>query len=163
MKKIILLSILLFVGCAHQYPQAEFYIGMSEKEFLMKNNLNLSSEVYYNHIRKRNFIYQRGDGKRLGSIPLKVLSDNEVMYTEYSNLSRFSPYYYVFINDSLVLVSKGLFNLSSRKPIDYDKYATSPELKEPKEPQEPKEGVMPTVPDVKIPVQPTPPETEEEK
>ena len=37
------------------------------------------------------------------------------------------------------------------------------ELKEPKEPQEPEEGVMPTVPDVKIPVQPTPPETEEDE
>ena len=35
------------------------------------------------------------------------------------------------------------------------------ELKEPKEPQEPEEGAMPTVPDVKIPVQPTPPKTEE--
>ena len=37
------------------------------------------------------------------------------------------------------------------------------ELKEPKEPQEPEEGGMPTVPDVKIPVQPTPPETEEDE
>ena len=162
MKKLLLLSILLIVGCAHQYPQAEFYIGMSEKEFLMKNNLNLSSEVYYNHIRKRNFIYQRSDGNRLGSIPFKTLSDNEVMYTEWSTLSRFYPYYYVFINDSLILVSKGLFNFASSKPIDYDKYATPPELKEPKEPQEPKEGVMPTVPDVKIPVQPIPSETEED-
>ena len=40
---------------------------------------------------------------------------------------------------------------------------TSPELKEPKEPIEPEEGVMPTVPDVKILVQPTPPETEEDE
>ena len=40
---------------------------------------------------------------------------------------------------------------------------TSPELKELKEPIEPEEGVMPTVPDVKIPVQPTPPETEEDE
>ena len=38
----------------------------------------------------------------------------------------------------------------------------STELKEPNEPIEPEEGVMPTVPDVKIPVQPTPPETEED-
>ena len=128
MKKLLLIA-LLIVGCAPK-TQAEFYIGMSEKEFLMKNNLNLSSEVYYNHIRKRNFIYQRGDGNRLGSIPFKTLSDNEVMYTEWSTLSRFYPYYYVFINDSLVLVSKGLFNFASSKPIDYDKYATPPETKE---------------------------------
>ena len=36
------------------------------------------------------------------------------------------------------------------------------ELKEPIEPLEPEEGVMPTVPNVKIPVQPTPPKTEED-
>ena len=39
----------------------------------------------------------------------------------------------------------------------------STELKEAKEPIEPEEGVMPTVPDVKIPVQPTAPETEEDE
>ena len=39
----------------------------------------------------------------------------------------------------------------------------STELKEPNEPIEPEKGVMPTVPDVKIPVQPTPPKTEEDE
>ena len=37
------------------------------------------------------------------------------------------------------------------------------ELEEPVEPEEPKEGVMPSIPNVKMPVQPTPPEIEKDK
>ena len=37
MKKLILLSILLVVGCAHKPPIATFYVGMTEEEFQMKN------------------------------------------------------------------------------------------------------------------------------
>ena len=56
---------------------------------------------------------------------------------------------------ALTIKEDGLFSLTVEE--------CQSELKEPKEPQEPKEGVMPTVPDVKIPVQPTPPETEEDE
>ena len=56
---------------------------------------------------------------------------------------------------ALTIKEDGLFSLTVEE--------CQSELKEPKEPQEPEEGVMPTVPDVKIPVQPTPPEIEEDE
>ena len=56
---------------------------------------------------------------------------------------------------ALTIKEDGLFSLTVEE--------CQSELKEPKEPQEPEEGVMPTVPDVKIPVQPTPSKTEEDE
>jgi len=56
---------------------------------------------------------------------------------------------------ALTIKEDGLFSLTVEE--------CQSELKEPKEPQEPEEGGMPTVPDVKIPVQPTPPEIEEDE
>ena len=45
MKKLILLSILLIAGCAPTKPTtANFYIGMTEKEFIEQNNINIVTE-----------------------------------------------------------------------------------------------------------------------
>ena len=140
MKKLILLSILLIVGCAPTKPPlATFYIGMSEEEFLAKNE----------HIR---------------IIKSSLIPAYEI-YTECDSCKKIGnfDYSYGFKHDTLISAWHGKINLFVNRELNYDKYATPPELKEPKEPQEPKEGVMPTVPDVKIPVQPTPPKTEEDE
>ena len=50
---------------------------------------------------------------------------------------------------ALTIKEDGLFSLTMEE--------CQSELKEAKQPQKLEEGIMPTVPDVKIPVQPTPP------
>ena len=61
------------------------------------------------------------------------------MYSETKRQNKLSPYYFIFENDSLMGVYKGVFNLGAEKEIDYDKYATYSESKEPEE------GVMPEI------------------
>ena len=107
MKKLILLSILLIVGCAHK-PTAQFYIGMTGKEFIKTNDLELSVDGFYSFKSKNGIIYQR-------------LNDR------YSEQHGLGVCYYIFEHDSLIRVSKGIFNNANEKHVDYDKYATPPE------------------------------------
>ena len=150
MKKLILLSILLIVGCAPTKPPlATFYIGMSEEEFNEENK----DKIAHASDAKDGFITK--------SISLPN-SNNQGYFDGDDPWSR-NAYMYGFKNDTLVMVVKGMLNLYLKKEIEYDKYATPPELKEPKEPIEPAEGVMPIVPKVEIPNQPNPPKTEEDE
>ena len=102
-----LIILLLIVGCAHK-PTAQFYIGMTEKEFIKTNDLELSVDGFYSFKSKNGIIYQR-------------LND------EYSEQHGLGVCYYIFENDSLIRVSKGIFNNANEKHVDYDKYATPPE------------------------------------
>ena len=138
MKKLIFIA-LLIVGCAPtKPPAAEFYIGMTEQEFIEKND----------HMKTL-----RSD-----------INTGYVIHTECEVCKKLGvfEYTYGFKHDTLWAVWKGSHNMVRQKEIDYDKYATPPELKEPEEPIEPEEGVMPIVPKVEIPEQPEPPQTEDE-
>jgi len=126
MKKLLLLSIFLIVGCAHK-PTAQFYIGMTEEEFLTTNKIGLIADGGFSQtkINNNNIYYQR---VALHSHLPKMFSENEVRYTESENkyLRWMSPYYFIFLKDSLIRVSKGIINNANEKHVDYEKYTTPP-------------------------------------
>ena len=127
MKKLILLSILLIVGCAPG-TYATFDIGMTEEEFI-KNNPNIT---------KKNLDWQRWEkvvnahyGKSIYIENLKIYTyifqkvdeDGETHGWAIPNLPQ--KYIFVFNNDTLEAVfNKKIF--SPNKEIDYSKYATPP-------------------------------------
>ena len=126
MKKLLILA-LFILGCAHK-PTAQFYIGMTEDEFLTANKIGSIADGGFRQtkINDNNISYQR---VALNSHLPKMFSENEVSYIEndYKYLRWMSPYYFIFLKDSLIRVSKGIINNASDKHIDYDKYATPPE------------------------------------
>ena len=93
-----LIILLLIVGCAHKPPQTTFYIGMTKEEF-RKNNLNIVHA------------------------PFSI--DNTTISIE--NEGSLNEYIFAFDNDSLFAVYHNFWNMSIKKEIDYDKYATPPE------------------------------------
>ena len=117
MKKLILLSIILIVGCSTmrniyqkefvaEKSTAFFQIGMTEKEFIRKNpditeKLNESDEftTYINSEQPYKSIW-------IIKIPL-----------------RFEKYMYEFKNDTLIAVYRGRNNYN--REIDYSKYPNS--------------------------------------
>ena len=50
-----LIILLLIVGCAHKPPQATFYIGMSEQNFIRQNNIKFDNSS--NFLRHDSGIY----------------------------------------------------------------------------------------------------------
>ena len=125
-----LIILLLIVGCAPtKPPTANFYIGMTEEEFLNTNNLNLNSDGFFSQKKNNNMYYQRMNDKYLSPFAPKPYPEDEVIivYTESERQVTLSPYYFIFENDSLVRVSKGILNFATEKEIDYEKYATPPE------------------------------------
>ena len=99
MKKLILLSILLIVGCAP--TTATFYIGMPIEEFV-DNNPNIK-ETTDNK--------SGGDRERL-------YVDEDVGYFSYR-------YLFYFQHDTLFAVYHGLWSVIKDKEIDYSKYPSS--------------------------------------
>ena len=109
MKKLILLSILFIVGCAHKPPIATFYIGMTATEFNEVNKNKIAND-------KDGFITKN----------ISINKNNQTYYDGDDPWSR-NAYMYAFKNDTLVMVFRGMFNLYLKKQIDYEKYATPPE------------------------------------
>ena len=117
MKKLILLSIILIVGCStmrNMYQKefkvdkstAFFQIGMTEKEFIRKNpditeKLNESDEftTYVNSEQPYKYIW-------IIKIPM-----------------AYEEYMYEFKNDTLIAVYRGRNNYN--RPIDYSNYPNS--------------------------------------
>ena len=131
MKKLILLSILLIVGCAHKPPSATFYVGMTEKEFIQQNNLILNEE----NIVKADKItgdfvkvydqFQRIDYRQMPlSSELPEKDKNRVFYEIFE---KSSSYFFNFNNDTLQVVYHNAWNMVLEREIDYSKYATPPE------------------------------------
>ena len=119
-----LIILLLIAGCAHKPPQATFYLGMTEEEFIIDNEITLNTDGFYSKTERNNgILYQRWDEKYLSPIVEMGEVEFNIMYSEAKRYSL-SPYYFIFENDSLIKVSKGIFN---EKHIDYEKYATPPE------------------------------------
>ena len=54
-----LFILLLIVGCAHKPPSAQFYIGMTEEEFIIDNKITLNADGLYSYEDKNGIIYQR--------------------------------------------------------------------------------------------------------
>ena len=108
MKKLILLSILLIVGCAPtKPPEATFYVGMTEKEFIELNKNKPLTKNFIEHFDK---------------------NTNMSQYIENLDSNNNDAYWYTFKNDTLSVVhGAGIINLLLRKEVDYDKYATPPE------------------------------------
>ena len=106
MKKLILLSVLLIVGCAHKPPQATFYLGMTEEEFI---ELNQNKPIMESPVTE------------------KYSYNNIKQYIDGNSPNSMNTYWYSFHNDTLRQVNKGIHNLMLNRDIDYDKYATPPE------------------------------------
>ena len=111
MKKLILLSILLIVGCAHKPPLATFYIGMTEEEFNEQNKDKISNLV---------------DAKN-GFITKNVGVANTQSYFDGDDPWSRNAYMYGFKKDTLRNVHRGMLNLYLGREIDYEKYATHSE------------------------------------
>ena len=115
MKKLILLSILLIVGCAHKTitkpPLATFYIGMTEEAFIKQNKDKIS-----NVLDPKDDFITKGIG-----------ASNKQPYFDGDDPWSRDAYMYVFVNDTLTSVRRGMVNHLLDKEIDYDKYATPPE------------------------------------
>ena len=104
MKKLILLSIILIVGCAHNPPEATFYIGMLESEFV---NINPT-------IKKKEREVSLEPFNPVGVSTVKVYYEGGI-----------SKYYYGFNGDTLRAVWHGLANVVKNQEIDYSKYPNS--------------------------------------
>ena len=119
MKKLILLSILLIVGCAPTKPStANFYIGMTEKEFIEQNNINMVTEsIVGNDV---------NESDKYVKINTSVFPQDSTsaIYGQASN-NKLTPYYFEFQNDTLAGVYGGLINYSNGNQIDYSKYPNS--------------------------------------
>ena len=98
MKRLILLSILLIVGCAP--TTATFYIGMPIKEFADKNpHICPNIDEYDTHF------------------------DNDAIVVEKDvGIKYFTDYLFKFEDDTLRGVYRGLLNAIIKKDIDYDRY-----------------------------------------
>ena len=113
MKKLILLSILLIVGCATMKDMfvkdkstAFFVIGMTEEEFIRKNpsiteKLNETGEF-------KTYIESEQPYKYILGIEIPL---------------AFEEYMFEFKNDTLIAVYRGRNNYN--RPIDYSKYPNS--------------------------------------
>ena len=101
MKKLILLSILLIVGCAP--TTATFYIGMPIEEFA-DNNPHICSNI---------------DEYNTGF-------DNDAFVIEKDiGIKYFTDYLFQFEDDTLRGVYRGVWNAFIKKDINYSKYPDS--------------------------------------
>ncbi|MDP7028327.1 MAG: hypothetical protein QF380_07970 [Candidatus Marinimicrobia bacterium] len=108
-----LIILLLIVGCAPtKPPEATFYIGMTEKEFIQGNNIASKSDI----ISKSDKFVKINSGIIVGDTV-------STFYAEKQTLLSF--YYFEFNYDTLAHVYAGAKNWMAIKPIDYSKYPNS--------------------------------------
>ena len=115
MKKLILLSIILIVGCAtmkdvfvRDKSTAFFVIGMTEEEFIRKNP----------QITEK--ISESGES----STYIESCQENKYVYLLFIKIpARCEEYMFEFKNDTLIAVYRGRNNYN--RPIDYSKYPNS--------------------------------------
>ena len=112
MKKLILLSVILIVGCAPtKPPTATFYIGMTEKEFLELNKNKPITKNFIEYFDKN--------------------TTNMSQYIDGNDFNSSDAYFYTFKNDTLSVVHgnnmRDIIKVLLGKQTDYDKYATPPE------------------------------------
>ena len=110
-----LFILLLIVGCAYKPPTANFYIGMTEEEFIRKNpDLNPIHEDMNSSSKVRRLLFDD-----------VYYHEKEDKIISWLFFGAFSDYYYYFKNDSLIAVYYGGVNVDISKEIDYSKYPGS--------------------------------------
>ena len=111
-----LIILLLIVGCAPtKPPEATFYIGMTEEEFIQGNNITSKSNIISNSSKSDKFVkFNSG---------IFVGDSISVLYAEKQNLLMY--YYFEFSGDTLAHVYGGLKNWQDLKEMDYSKYPNS--------------------------------------
>ena len=172
MKKLLLLSILLIIGCSTwnkilPKPNTTIHTGQIRQGMTTEDVSNIMGEPIladsYNSIDEWHYC-KTGRLKDayviLFFIDNKLISKQQLLgnmfIDDIKNISRFG--------NCANFIKKQDYKIPSEVQEILDKNTpTSPELKEPKEPIEPEEGVMPIIPKVEIPNQPKPPKTEEDE
>ena len=112
MKKILLISILLIIGCATKTiePTATFCIGMTEVEFIRKNL----------DIEKTDYI---GKTDELGGYSTYIGNSGKYKYIASIEIpSRFQEFTFAFKNDTLEAVYRGRNNFNPNRKIDNPTY-----------------------------------------
>ena len=110
MKKLLLISILLIIGCVTKTiePTATFCIGMTEDEFIRKNL----------DIEKTNYI---GKTDELGGYSTYIGNSGKYKYIGKIKIPhRFQEFTFAFTNDTLEAVYRGRNNFN--REIDYSMY-----------------------------------------
>ena len=100
MKKLLII-LLLIIGCTStKPPSAQFYLGMTEEEFIIDNEITLNADGFYNYESKNRIIYQRGNSEYLHSIAPKLYPKDQpfIMYSETKHQNKLSPYFFIFEN-----------------------------------------------------------------
>ena len=172
MKKLILLSIILIVGCSTwnkilPKPNITFQIGhinsgSTKEEVIDLLGEPVLSELYYN---VDEFHYCKS-GRFKDAYVVLFFIDNKLISKEQflGNMIIDDIKNVKHIGNCASFIKNQDYKIPPKVQAILDKNTpTPPELKEPKEPIEPEKGVVPTVPDVNIPVQTTPTETEEDE
>ena len=112
MKKLILIFILIIVGCAPTKPTtANFYIGMTETEFMQGNNINIDKDYILTSKSDKFVKFNSG---------IFTVDSISVVYAEKQTLLMY--YYFEFSGDTLAHVYAGLKNWQDLKEMDYSKY-----------------------------------------
>ena len=113
-----LIILLLIVGCAPtKPPSVTFYLGMGEKEFIEKNNIDIDT--------KSIIAGSKGDSIAFSKIRTSALPSygSSATYTATNNGKSF--YYFEFADDTLMGVYRGYLNYVIVNPINYSKYPNS--------------------------------------
>ena len=113
-----LIILLLIVGCAPTKPTtANFYIGMTETEFMQGNNINIDKDyILTSKSSKSDKFVKFNSGIFVGD-------SISVLYVEKQNLLM--DYYFEFSGDTSAHVYAGSKNWINVKEIDYSKYPNS--------------------------------------
>ena len=112
MKKLILLSLSLIVGCATRTlePTATFCIGMTEDEFIRK----------YLDIEKANYV---GNTDELGGYSTYIGNSGKYTYILGKEIRlRFQEFTFAFNNDTLEAVFRGRNNFNPNRKISNNEY-----------------------------------------
>ena len=110
-----LIILLLIVGCAPTKPTtANFYIGMTETEFMQGNNINIDKDYILTSKSDKFVKFNSG---------IFTVDSISVVYAEKQTLLMY--YYFEFSGDTLAHVYGGLKNWQDLKEMDYSKYPYS--------------------------------------
>ena len=118
MKKLILISILIIVGCAPTKPTtANFYIGMTEAEFIQGNNINIDKDYI--------LASKSSKSNKFAKFNSAIFTGDSIAVVYFEKQNLLMDYYFEFSDDTLAHVYAGSINWIIVKEIDYSKYPNS--------------------------------------
>ena len=117
MKKLLILA-LLFVGCAPtKPPTANFYIGMTEAEFIQGNNINIDKDYI--------LVSKSSKSNKFAKLNSSIFTGDSIAVVYFEKQNLLMDYYFEFSDDTLAHVYAGSKNWINVKEIDYSKYPNS--------------------------------------